>query len=502
MELSFDRLDPMLDYIRHGWQLLRRTKSHLLQAAHDPKLHQARTAWPVYVSEKEDIAAVAAELRRHMSPEDLDRIDLRRLPTDHAALTEHGLLYVPDDYVVPGGRFNELYGWDSYWIVLGLLRNGAVDLAQSIVDNFLYEIEHYGKILNANRTYYLTRSQPPFLTSMALAVYKQTGDRVWLKATLPAIETFYRYWTQEPHLTPETGLSRYYDSGDGPAPEVLADEKDEQGRTHYERVKEFYRSHLAPPYDYGYQIERFYDATRDELTPLFYIGDRSMRESGFDPSDRFGRFNVSIVDYNPVCLNSLLYLMERETGEIYALLGKPSQAISWRNRAAVRAAQINHLLWDEASGLYFDYNFVQRSRRNYPFMTTFYPLWTGIAGDDQAKRVILNLPLFEASGGLQTSTYVSGSQWDAPMGWAPLQMIAISGLRRYGAVAAANRIAINFIGLVLEEFGEHGVLFEKYNVVQRTFSTHAEFGYMYNVVGFGWTNGTILELLADLPRLS
>ena len=186
-----------------------------------------------------------------------------------------------------------------------------------MADNALYEVREYGKVLNANRTYYLTRSQPPFLTAMLLAVYHHTKDRQWLAAALPAVEEYYRFWTAEPHLTPQTGLSRYFDFGDGPAPEVLASELDKHGRTDYDLVKAYFHAH---PHIDAYDVARFYDARRDQLTGEFYRGDRSMRESGFDPSNRFGPFSAAIIDYDPVCLNSLLYLRETQTAEIMQLL--------------------------------------------------------------------------------------------------------------------------------------------------------------------------------------
>ena len=158
----------------------------------------------------------------------MKQIDIRTLPRDVLSIRDHGLLYLPRPYVVPGGRFNEMYGWDSYFIQVGLLRDGELERARDIVENFVYEILHYGTILNANRTYFLSRSQPPFLTRMILGVYEQTGDADWLRRTVPAIERYYRFWTTEPHAIPEVGLSRYFDRGTGPAPEVLADEKDRE----------------------------------------------------------------------------------------------------------------------------------------------------------------------------------------------------------------------------------------------------------------------------------
>src|SRR5262245_6089340 len=215
--------------------------------------------------------------------------------------------------------------------------------AKNLAHNFLYQIAHYGRILNANRTYYLSRSQPPFLTQMILNVYRRQPDKAWLQATIPAIEKYYRFWIEEPHLTPETGLSRYYDLGNGPAPEVLSGERDDQGRDHYDLVEDYYRTHDVK----DYELSEYYDKGEDQLTDLFYKGDRSMRESGFDPSNRFGRFNIDIIHYDPVCLNSLLYLMETDTAEILKTLGRPQEARVWTNRAFERRQRINRLMWDE-----------------------------------------------------------------------------------------------------------------------------------------------------------
>jgi alpha,alpha-trehalase len=492
-----ERIRAVRDYIKRTWTTLRRSSRDLPAAAKDPKLHlPAGSRWPVYIPAVEDKARIEASLRTQLSEPDLATIDLRPLPTDPRELREHGLLYLPHPYVVPGGRFNEMYGWDSYFIVLGLLRDGEAAAARDMVDNFLYEIEHYGTILNANRTYYLTRSQPPFLTRMLLAVFARTGDRAWLKAALGAAERHYRFWTTEPHLVPETGLSRYYDLGEGPAPEVLSDERDETGRTHYDRVREFYRTHDVTDYDEA----RFYDARADRLTPLFYKGDRSMRESGFDPSNRYGPFSADITSYLPVCLNALLYQMEKDLAEMSRLLADEEGAKRWEARAEERRGRMDRLLWDETEGLYLDYNFAARTRRVYPFAATFYPLWTGAASPAQADRVARNLARFEAGGGLLTSTTTSGSQWDAPFGWAPLQLIAVDGLRRYAHSEDAARLARKFVALVTAEFERSGTIVEKYDVRRGASDVAGDirFGYAANQVGFGWTNGVYLELLAGL----
>jgi alpha,alpha-trehalase len=492
---------PILEYIKQTWHSLTRTNRDLASAAVDPKyppLSDGR--WPVYVSRDANKREIERRLEQEMAPPAKQKIELLQLPSDPALIRQQGLLYLPRPYVVPGGRFNEMYGWDSYFIQVGLLRDGEVDLARDMADNFLYEIRNYGKVLNANRTYYLTRSQPPFLTQMVLGVFQRTKDLGWLRESLPAIEQYYRFWTTEPHLIPQTGLSRYFDLGDGPAPEVLVSERDPQGRTHYDLAKAYYRTHEISDYD----LSEYYNRRTDQLTALFYKGDRSMRESGFDPSNRFGPFSADIIHYNPVCLNSLLYLMEMQTAEITGLLGLEAEAQIWRRRAIARAERINRLLWDAEDGLYYDYHFEQKRLRKYAFLTTFYPLWAGIATREQAARVAANLPKFEQPGGLQTSTIATGNQWDAPFGWAPLQLIAVQGLRRYGYSEAADRIAMKFLSLVRDEYLKNGTIVEKYDVVHRSAEVSAgiRFGYRSNEAGFGWTNAVFTALLDELDSNS
>ena len=488
-------LQDLHAYIRRNWDRLTRADAGLLQVAIDPKVPRPDHRWPVYISRHESLTDVIHGLHAHGLPaRDLARLDIRRLPDSGTPLTEHGLLYLPHPYVVPGGRFNEMYGWDSYFLQVGLLRDDRIALAKDLVDNFLYQIQHYGHIFNANRTYYLTRSQPPFLTQMVLGVYRRTGDREWLRQAVPRLERYYRYWTTGDHQT-KTGLSRYYDLGDGPAPEVVASERDGEGRTHYDRATAYYRTHALKDDD----VRPFFDHTTGELTARFYQGDRAMRESGFDPSHRFGPFNADTVSYAPVCLNTLLYVMETDMADILTVLGRMPEATAWQTHADQRRHQINALLWDERDGLYYDYNFTKDEVRRYPFVTTLYPLWAGIADAAQAKRVVENLHRFEQPGGLQTSTHESGSQWDAPFGWAPMQLIAVQGLRRYGYREEADRIAVKFLALVLKEFITHQTVMEKYDVVRRTSRVVLKDGYPENVADFGWTAAVFTELYAALP---
>jgi alpha,alpha-trehalase len=492
-------LGRVREYIKKSWTTLTRSNQDLPKALPDPKMPRPPgQPWLLYIAPGEASARIAAEMRAVFGDEATKRVAIRTLPNDPLSIREHGLLYLPRPYVVPGGRFNEMYGWDSYFIQVGLLRDNELQRARDMVENFLYEITRYGTILNANRSYFLSRSQPPFLTRMILGVYDKDLDKAWLRSTVPAIERYYRFWTSGPHAVPDAGLSRYFDLGSGPAPEVIADEKDAAGRTHYDRAREYYRTHDVTDYDEAL----YYDSARDQLTDLFYKGDRSMRESGFDPSNRFGALNVDVIHYAPVCLNTLLYVMEDDAARIMTTLGDAAAARTWRARADATRERINRVLWDEQAGMYYDYNFRTHRLRQYDFATTFYPLWAGIASKAQAARVRGNLSKFEAPGGLLTSTTVTGSQWDAPFGWGPLQLIAVDGLRRYGFHEDADRIAMKFVSLVAKEFDEHGTIVEKYDLQRRESDVAADitFGYSANQVGFGWTNAAVLELLAGVRQ--
>ena len=493
-----ERLSAVKQYIKEKWTELQRGHSDLLAAAEDSKQdHTEGDPWIVYVSGKEDLDRLREELSAEI-PEDFQQITLQKLPDNAGEVETHGLLYLPGDYVVPGGKFNEAYGWDSYFILRGLLLDDEIALAKSLTDQLLYQVVHYGAVLNANRTYFLSRSQPPFLSRMVLEVYEHTQDLDWLCASLPVLENYYQYWYSSEHLHKPSGLSQFYDFGSEPAPEVAVSETDEEGKTHFDRVKAFYKQNEVDAYD----VSLYYDQEKDELTDLFYKGDRTMRESGFDPTNRFGPFSVDVLHYLPVCLNSLLYQMEQDMVEICQRVGSADEMTIWEQRASDRARAINDYLWDEAHGFYFDYHFPTEKRRRYEFATTFYPLWTGIASAQQAERIVNNLSKFEAPGGVRTSTVTSGNQWDDPMGWAPLQLIAVEGLRRYGYATEAKRLARRFVTMVVEDFERCGNLVEKYHLenCSSKVSGEIEYGYSSNEVGFGWTNGVVLAFLKLLDE--
>ena len=514
-------LRDILAYIHTSWDSLTRS-TNSCSAVSDPKLSAAPV---VYLPADFPPPRELDELQRSC------KVTIAHLPqvihqlgtVNVNAIQPPGLLFLTNKYVVPGGRFNEMYGWDSYFIVRGLLRDRRLDLARGMVENFFFEIEHYGAVLNANRTYYLTRSQPPFLSSMVMAVHdaqKAAGrdDRDWLETAYSFVKRDYAMWTREPHLAGNTGLARYYDFGEGPAPEALQDENDI-----YRQVAAYFLFHGGVPTYAGEEADvpagpasgaaysvlvcgaeqaqaSCEPARRIKLKPDYYKGDRSMRESGFDVSFRFGPYGAATHHYAPVCLNSLLYKTERDLEEMSRLLGKPADAEHWKKQAQARRLAIQKYLWDERQGLFFDYDFENNQRSTYRYATAFYPLWAGLATAEQARAVVKNLSLFEKAGGIAMSTQGTQAQWDYPFGWAPIQLLAVEGMRRYGDNAEADRVSTEFLSTVLDNFTRDGTIREKYNVVTRSSETNVKAGYAANVIGFGWTNAAFVELLHALPQ--
>jgi alpha,alpha-trehalase len=510
---------PIDAYIKDAWSTLQRSMTSCASLV-DPKIKAAPVLYlPKDYPEPAAVAALRAKcgVRAERLPVIVERIG------QPVSVPTPGLLYLPHPYIVPGGRFNEMYGWDSYFILLGLVRAGKIGLARGIVENFFFEIEHYGGILNANRTYYFSRSQPPFLTSMIRSVYdaeiaagERPEARAWLGRAYGYAQRGYALWTRPEHRASDTGLARYYDFADGPVPEMGDDP------SYYQNVIQWLLAHPSVHTDYLVDgPETIPDnptaADRAHLAEIscdpqaspvcaqahisthwlsrdFYKGDRAMRESGFDTSFRFGPFSGSTHHNAPMCLNALLYKYERDLAWMARELNKPADAQKWNAAADARRAAIDRYLWNDAKGMYFDYDFVAGRQSTYAFLTTFESLWAGAASPLQAQRVEQNLGLFEKPGGAATSTTDSGVQWDSPYGWAPLEWLAADGMLRFGDIKDASRLSREFSATVRDNFACDRTIHEKYNVVTSSSTIALTAGYTQNVVGFGWTNGVYLEM--------
>jgi len=448
-------------------------------------------------------------------------------------------------YVVPGGRFNELYCWDSYFIVLGLLQDHRNDLARGMADNLLYEVQYYGIIPNANRTYYLTRSQPAFLTSVIRAVYDSgTANKDWLASALKtALAEYQNVWLGPDRLVKigQFELSRYYDTGTGPCPEVEPGHYDEKIEPWLSQVKP--ENPDVPLTPFRFLNEYLYagkhaDLKADGLTLAeFFKHDRALRESGHDTTHRF---DDRTADFVSVDLNSFLFkyetdfadLLENEFGGKLLALGKDfGDAAFWRQRAAVRKKAMLALMWDDQRGCFFDYDFANHRRSTYISATGLCPLWAKILdANDPAemkrvgRAVAFACEKLEQPAGLSATAKESvesarrhdARQWDYPYGWAPHQMLAWRGLKNYGLDTEAGRLAYRWLYTIVKNAHDYnGVIPEKFNVVTGSHEVFVEYGnvgtkFAYIATeGFGWMNASFEvgmnylspAQLADLHRL-
>ena len=503
-------------YIAHAWSTLTRSVNEC-RALVDPKVPSHSV---IYLPARVATPAALAQSAKRCSV----RIDNLPAPItqlgdfDPTTLSTQGLLYLPHPYVVPGGFFNEMYGWDSYFIVLGLVADHHVKLALDMVNNALYEVENYGGVLNANRTYYLTRSQPPLLSAMMVAVlddpasfHDAAAKHAWLARAYPLAVRNYEIWTRKQHLAGDTGLSRYFDYGHGPVIEA-------QNSDYYVGVIRWLLAHPSRNPGYLIKAPQHPDAAEAakleatscnvtaskvcagdwldgyRLTADYYLGDRAMRESGFDTDFHFGPWGGSTHHYAGVGLNSLLYRYERDLEAFAKQLGKTADADRWARAAEARRSAIDKYLWHPDQGRYMDYDFVAGKASTDPYLTMFYPLWAGAVSKQQADALVKQLKLFEHRGGLAMSTRDTGAQWDAPFGWAPTNWIAAKGLEDYGFHADARRVSCEFTGTIDRSLAKDGTIREKYNMVLGNADVKITAGYKQNVIGFGWTNGVYLNM--------
>ncbi|CAG8578908.1 13566_t:CDS:2 [Funneliformis caledonium] len=413
-------------------------------------------------------------------------------------------------FIVPGGRFNEMYGWDSYFETLGLAVDGRIEMAKGMVDNFVYEITHYGKILNANRSYYLTRSQPPFLTDMAIKVYERLTDeteekKTWLASAIrAAIKEYHTVWMSLPRYDPITGLSRFYPTGLGIPPENEA--------SHFDHVILPYAKNLGlsiKEYVSKYQSQEIHEPNLDE----YFLHDRAVRESGHDTTYRFEKRCAHLATID---LNSLLYKYELDIGQVIRTIyddrfelddGIVETSAAWFDRATLRQERIDKYLWNEEKSLYYDYDTVKREQSVYESVTALWALWAGCASSEQAEKLVkISLPKFEVLGGLVSGTEDSrgtialdrpNRQWDYPFGWAPHQIMAWRGLENYGYMTEARRLAYRWLYTITKSFVDYnGVVPEKYDVVTLNHLLKVEYGNVgvdFKFVpreGFGWMNAS------------
>jgi len=392
--------------------------------------------------------------------------------------TDQGTLQaLPHAYTVPGGRFNEQFYWDSYYIMIGLAADGEWKQVEGMLKNVAYMIRTNGYVPTANRSYFLSRSQPPVFALMVRLLASHKGKRV-LREYLPQLIQEYRFWMrgvtklkQTEHLayrrlvrTPVGVLmNRYYDNKTTPRSESL-------------RIDQETAAGAA-------------DRQADRL----FLHLRTAAESGWDFSARWFRGgddldDIHAADILPVDLNCLLYLLEETIADAHRTILQPIASRRYRKRARRRQQAINDYMWSESMEFYTDYNFHHHEQTGFLSLAGVFPLFAGIASIDQARLVARRIEKdFLMKGGLVTTTVESGQQWDSPNGWAPLQWMAVEGLRRYGYDRLADEIVQRWTKLVERVYKDTGRIVEKYNVVD---GDGLGLGGEYTLQdGFGWTNG-------------
>jgi alpha,alpha-trehalase len=396
------------------------------------------------------------------------------------------LLPLPYDFIIPGGRFREIYYWDSYFTMLGLQEDHKIEIMQGLVNNFAYLIDKYGFIPNGTRTYYLTRSQPPFFAMMVALLAKDKGSAVLIKYQ-PELIKEYKYWMrgaanlQVNHAAENVVkmpdgqlLNRYWDDSDLPREESYKVDVEEAAKLTKQKPADFYRNMRAAA-ESGWDF-----STR-----------------WFDESGKLG--SIQTTDLIPVDLNCLLYNLELTIARSYQLKENNARYERYRNKAMARKSAILKYCWSEKDNWFMDYNWKQKHTTPNVTLAGVFPLEFKIASIAQAdnEAVILKTK-FLKPGGLVTTFNRSCQQWDSPNAWAPLQYMAIEGLENYHQHALAETIAEDWMGTNLKVFNATGKLMEKYDVLDT--GTKAGGGEYPLQDGFGWTNGVLLNLLDHYPQ--
>ena len=390
------------------------------------------------------------------------------------------LIPLPNAYVVPGGRFGEVYYWDSYFTMLGLQASGRHAMIENMVKNFAHLIDEVGFIPNGNRTYYLGRSQPPFFSMMVQLLAAINGEQE-LITFLPQLEKEYSFWMNGNEqlnkrniavkhvvlMSNGAVLNRYWDAFDTPRPES------------YREDVELAHAHTEPQQMYRHL--------------------RAGAESGWDYSCRWfadvKKFDtIHTTEIVPVDLNCLMYHLEVTIATAYLLLGNEVNEKKYTSAAQNRKEAIQFYCWNKTLQFYTDYDFINAEPTTVQSLAASFPLYFGIATEQQANAIAAVYQKdFLKNGGLVTTLYTTGQQWDAPNGWAPLQWMSYIGLIKYNYNALADEIAKRWVKLNIDVFTRTGKLMEKYNVVD----THLEAGggEYEGQDGFGWTNGVLLALM-------
>ncbi len=429
---------------------------------------------------------------------------LTRHPEAHPPASS--LLQLPHPYVVPGGRFGELYYWDSYFTMLGLAADGRKRLVGDMLENFAYLIDTYGHVPNGTRSYYLGRSQPPVFALMVELGQEQGVCKAI--DFLPQLRQEHAWWMRGAaglrdgqacqrvvRLADGVVLNRYWDDRDTPREESWLEDVTTVSSARREPA-EVYR-HLRAACESGWDFStRWLRAPPAGTVPPSGGGTRH------EAVTAASLVSICTTDILPVDLNALLYRLELQISMLAKKAGDSATHHRFEALATERRAALHALMWHEEAGAFFDHDWRLGTRRDCLTAACAVPLFVGLADDHQAAALASTVQRrLLAPGGLATTECGSDQQWDRPNGWAPLQWMAVQGLRRHGHAALADTIAHRWLSTVAALYEREGKLVEKYalRIVEED-STHGGGGGEYPLQdGFGWTNGVAAALLALHP---
>lgn len=404
---------------------------------------------------------------------------------------QSSLIPLPHPYVVPGGRFREVYYWDSYFTMLGLQISKRVDLIENMVDNFAFLINTVGHIPNGNRTYYVGRSQPPFFAMMVKLLSEERGEDILVKY-LPQMEKEYIFWMQGSRVL----RGKKFDE----KTKILSQKTNTQRVVRMPNgtiLNRYWDKNKTPrPESYREDVETARYAEQEPEVTYRHL--RAAAESGWDFSSRWFKDperleTIHTIDIIPVDLNCLIMNLENTLAEAYQLAGNEEKVAFYQNASNMRRDAILKYCWNNDKNFFFDYDFVENKQKEEFTAAALYPLFFKIATEEQAERMaIIIADRFVDRGGLVTTLYDSGQQWDAPNGWAPLQWIAFKGLKNYDLDRLANKIKKNWLDANKAIYKKTGKMTEKYNVAE--YDLEAGGGEYPLQDGFGWTNGVYLAL--------
>lgn len=404
----------------------------------------------------------------------------------------YSIIWVPHPVIVPGGRFREFYYWDSYWIIIGLLLSEMHHTTKGMLENFLYIVDHYGHIPNGGRIYYLARSHPPLLVPMMKKYYEFTHDKAFINESLPILEKEFDYWmtnhTRTVHMDgKDYTLAVYGDRSYGPRPESYSEDVQNANAFKDDNKKEAFYSELKAAAESGWDFSsRWFITNATNKGNLTSIKTRSMV---------------------PVDLNAMIYWNAAILSEFHGMLGNTEKAKFYDDIAQQWIVAVEAVLWHEEIGSWLDYDLSNAAKRDYFYPTNISPLWTGCYNVSKKEKIVRNVLKYLQNknimypGGVPSSVEHTGEQWDYPNAWPPLQHMMIVGLNNTGdeyAVRLAFELAESWARSNYQAFKETDAMYEKYDSAR--FGGHGTGGEYQVQLGFGWSNGVIMDLLYRYPN--